>query len=590
MMEWSLRELYPSFDSPEFQGDLKELEKCVKDFNEWSEQALKDYSDPVSKAEAGIKHNMAIAELYEKLGAFAQLTMSVEAYNEEAAKAADRVHAVVADMALGDTRFKKWLAGLENLDEVIGKSELLKEHEYFIKDSVRYARRLLSEQEEELINKLQSTGSLAWSRLQGNLTAKLLVDMKKDGKEEKLPLTVVRNMAYHEDRNVRMTAYEAELKAYEKIDEAVASSLNGIKGEFLTISKRRGYKDPLEATLETAKMDKHIFDTLMDVMNESLPVFRRYLKVKAELLGHGDRLPWYDLFAPVGRSSRKFSIEDARNYIVTNFAKFAPELSELARTAFDNKWIDATPREGKRGGAFCYGLHPIKQSRIMANFDGSFDGVTTLSHELGHAFHNWCQRDESILNADSPMPLAETASTFNETMITEIALSEADPQEQLFILEKSLSGDTQVVVDILSRFLFESEVFRRRTQGPLSVSELKEIMADAQKQAYGEALNWDYLHPYMWVNKPHYYYANLHFYNFPYAFGQLFSKALYAMYKEQGKDFIPAYENLLRNTGKHDIRELGQLIGVDLTQKSFWEKSIELIEQQVEQFERLAKA
>jgi len=175
----------------------------------------------------------------------------------------------------------------------------------------------------------------------------------------------------------------------------------------------------------------------------------------------------------------------------------------------------------------------------MANFDGTFDGVTTLSHELGHAFHNWCQRDESILNADSPMPLAETASTFNETMITEIALSEADPQEQLFILEKSLSGDTQVVVDILSRFLFESEVFRRRTQGPLSVSELKEIMADAQKQAYGEALNWDYLHPYMWVNKPHYYYANLHFYNFPYAFGQLFSKALYAMYKEQGRTLFP---------------------------------------------------
>jgi len=309
MMEWSLRELYPSFDSPEFQGDLKELENRVKEFNDWSQGALKDYTDPVSKAEAGIKHTMAIAELYEKLGAFAQLTISVEAYNEQAAKAADRVHTIVADMALGDTRFKKWLAGLENLDEVIGKSELLKEHEYFIKDSVRYARRLLSEQEEELINKLQSTGSLAWSRLQGNLTAKLLVDMKKDGKEEKLPLTVVRNMAYHEDRNVRMAAYEAELKAYEKIDEAVASSLNGIKGEFLTISKKRGYKDPLEATLETAKMDKQIFDTLMDVMNESLPVFRRYLKIKAEILGHGDRLPWYDLFAPVGRSSRKFSIK-----------------------------------------------------------------------------------------------------------------------------------------------------------------------------------------------------------------------------------------------------------------------------------------
>jgi oligoendopeptidase F len=173
-------------------------------------------------------------------------------------------------------------------------------------------------------------------------------------------------------------------------------------------------------------------------------------------------------------------------------------------------------------------------------------------------------------------------------MIAEIALSEAANDEILFIVESSLSGDTQVVVDILSRFLFESEVFQRRSQGPLSVSELKEIMANAQKQAYGDGLNWDYLHPYMWVNKPHYYYANLHFYNFPYAFGKLFSKALYAMYKEQGKDFLPAYENLLRNTGKHDIKDLGSLIGVNLTDKKFWEKSIALIEEEVNEFERLA--
>lgn len=588
MMEWSLKELYPSFDSPEFKGDLEKLQGEVNQFNDWSREALADYNDVVGKAEAGIQRISDLAELYDKLSAFAQLTINVEAQNQEAAKAADQVHSIFSATALGTTRFEKWLAGIPNLDEVINKSDLLKEHEYFIKDAVRHARRLLSEQEEELISKMQTTGSLAWSRLQGNLTAKLLVDMTVDGKEQKLPLTVVRNMAYHEDRNVRRAAYEAELKGYEKIDEGVAASLNGIKGEFLTISSRRGYSDPLEATLETMKMDKAIFDTLMDVMKESLPVFRRYLRIKAKLLGDGDRLPWYDLFAPVGNSSRRFTLEEARSYIVTNFGKFAPELSELVNTAFVNKWIDATPREGKRGGAFCYSLHPIKQSRIMANFDGTFDGVTTLSHELGHAFHNWCQRDETILNADSPMPLAETASTFNETMITEIARSEADPQEQLFILEKSLSGDTQVVVDILSRFLFESEVFRRRTQGPLSVNELKEIMADAQKQAYGDALNWDYLHPYMWVNKPHYYYANLHFYNFPYAFGQLFSKALYAMYKEQGKDFIPTYENLLRNTGKHDIKDLGSLIGVDLTDKRFWEKSIQLIDEQVNEFERLA--
>ncbi|WP_018962735.1 M3 family oligoendopeptidase [Coprothermobacter platensis] len=588
MMEWSLSELYPSFDSPQYQEDMKKLETQINAFNEWSEKALTDYNDASAKAEEGIKQTMVIAELYDKLASFAQLTMSVEAQNEDAAKAADKVHTIVASMALGDTRFKKWLAGITNLDSVINESSLLKEHEYFIKDAVRYAKRLLSEQEEQLISQMQTTGSLAWSRLQGSLTSKLLVDITVDGKEQKLPLTVVRNMAFHENRNVRRTAYEAELRGYEKIDEGVAASLNGIKGEFLTISEKRGYRDPLEATLETMKMDRSVFDTLMDVMKESLPIFRRYLKIKAQLLGDGDGLPWYDLFAPVGKSNRTFTINDAKDYIVSNFAKFAPELSNLARQAFEEKWIDYTPREGKRGGAFCSGIHPIKQSRIMANFDGTFDGVTSLSHELGHAFHNWCQRDESILNADSPMPLAETASTFNETMIAEIAMSEADNDEKLFILEKSLSGDTQVVVDILSRFLFESEVFQRRSQGPLSVSELKEIMANAQEQAYGDGLNWDYLHPYMWVNKPHYYYANLHFYNFPYAFGQLFSKALYAMYKEQGKDFLPAYENLLRNTGKHDIKDLGSLIGVNLTDKKFWEKSIALIEEEVNEFERLA--
>ncbi|NPV88321.1 M3 family oligoendopeptidase [Coprothermobacteraceae bacterium] len=588
-MEWSLEELYANFDSPEYQQDLQALEEKIHAFRVWAEEALKGYERVRETMEEGIRRTIEITELHEKLGAFAYLTMNVEADNEQAPKFADRIRNIVASLSAPETRFKKWLAGVPNLEQVIEGSELLKEHEYVIKDAVRYAKRLLSEAEEDLISRLQTTGGYAWSRLHGNLTARLLVDITVDGEQKRLPLTVVRNMAFHEDARVRRTGYEAELKAYEKVDEAVASSLNSIKGEYLTICRKRGYSDPLEATLELMKLDKDVFDTLLEVMQESLPVFRRYLRAKARMLGHSNGLPWYDLFAPVGRSRRQFDLANARDYIVQNFAKFYPELANLAARAFDEKWIDATPREGKRGGAFCYGLHTIKQSRIMSNFDGSFNGVSTLAHELGHAFHNYCQRNESILNADSPMPLAETASTFNETLITEIALSEADRDEQLFILEKSLQGDTQVVVDIYSRFLFESEVFKRRKDGPLSVAELKEIMTEAQQQAYGEGLDPQFLHPYMWICKPHYYSPGLHFYNFPYAFGQLFSKALYAMYKEEGEKFIPKYTNLLASTGKHDIRELGSLVGIDLADKGFWRMSIAFVEEQVRQFESLAE-
>ncbi|TGU86830.1 oligoendopeptidase F, partial [Mesorhizobium sp. M00.F.Ca.ET.186.01.1.1] len=193
--------------------------------------------------------------------------------------------------------------------------------------------------------------------------------------------------------------------------------------------------------------------------------------------------------------------------------------------------------EGKRGGAFCYNLHMVGESRIMANYTGSYNDVSTLAHELGHGYHGECLVQEAFYNSDYPMPIAETASILCETIIAKAALAQATPEEAFSILENDISGASQVIVDIYSRYLFESAVFARRSEGSLSVGELKELMLQAQKDAYGAGLDSSVLHPYMWVCKPHYYSADFNFYNFPYAFGLLFAKGLYAEYVKRGEAF-----------------------------------------------------
>ena len=272
------------------------------------------------------------------------------------------------------------------------------------------------------------------------------------------------------------------------------------------------------------------------------------------------------------------------DYVIKNFQTFGDDLANLAKRAYDEAWIDFTPRSGKRGGAFCFNIHPIKQSRILTNFEGSFSNVITLAHELGHAYHGDKIFNESILNASYTMPVAETASTLCETIVKKAAIKDAQDEEKIFILEQSLMGSTQVIVDILSRFIFEKNVFEQRMNTPLSVDKLKTMMLDAQKEAYGDGLDQETLHPYMWINKGHYYRGSLSFYNFPYAFGLLFAKGIYAIYQEKGQDFVPKIDHLLQKTGQMDVEDVAQLIGIDVTKKAFWDKSLKVIKEEIDLF------
>jgi len=318
-------------------------------------------------------------------------------------------------------------------------------------------------------------------------------------------------------------------------------------------------------------------------------MFRRYFRSKAARLGK-EKLAWWDLSAPMGESKKIFTWDETRQFILENFNAFSPELGDLAQRAFDNDWIDAEPRSGKRGGAFCTSLAAVKESRVLTNFDGTLDQVFTVAHELGHAFHNECmfRANRTPMQRSSPMTLNETASIMCETIVTNAALAQAsDSHEKLNILETSLIGSTGVIVDIYSRFLFEKEVFERRVKAELSAEDLNEIMEWAQKETYGDGLDDRYLQKWMWTWKPHYYRTDLSFYNFPYAFGLLFGLGLYAIYLERGASFVPDYTSLLSSTGLERAADLAARFGIDIRSKAFWAASLAQIGKQVDLYETL---
>jgi pepF/M3 family oligoendopeptidase len=330
---------------------------------------------------------------------------------------------------------------------------------------------------------------------------------------------------------------------------------------------------------------------MLSAMKEAFPDFRRYLKAKARLLGK-ERLAWWDKGAPVGRAGHTYTYDEARRFLLEQFATFSPRLTEMTERAYNNNWIDAEPRDGKSGGAFCMGVLGLDESRVLCNYDGSLDSVTTLAHELGHAYHNDNHKGLTPLQREDPMTLAETASIMNQTIITNAALAQAegDAQTELAILEAFLADATGVVVDIYSRFLFESQVFERRAEAELSADELCELMLACQKEAYGDGLDHDFLHPYMWAWKPHYYIPGLSFYNFPYAFGLLFGLGLYTVYQERGPAFVADYEAFLRSTGSEKPAPLAARFGIDLRDQAFWRGSLDLIRGYIDRFEAAAAA
>ncbi len=582
-MTWDLSKLYASFDAPEFLNDIEELKQTA----EAAFDQARNMEISVPTLEEAIRLNEKAATLATKTMSYAQLTLAADANCEPAMAAYARLLPVMNRLEEATSAMSAKLGPVEDLDALIEGSDLLKAHAFLLRRLKENAQHVIDPALEPTVLKMQMTGGNAWEQLRDQLDGNHMVEITVDGEAKSLPLSAVRGMANSPDAGVRRAAYEAELAAYPKMEIPMAACLNGIKGEARTLAELKHYDSVLDMALDGANMDRATLDALLQAMEESLPMFRRYFRLKAKLLGYGGGLKFYDLFAPVGKAKGDYTPEDAREILVRELGAFSPRMADMINRAFDERWIDMFPREGKGGGAFCSGMHPLGISYVLANFEGSYGSVSTLAHELGHAYHNECMKDLPILMADYPMPLAETASIFNETLLAQRILESADRDTRIALLEQQLSDAAQVIVDIMSRYLFESEVVARRSDTTLSPRELCEIMLDAQKKTYGDGLDPECLHPYMWACKSHYYSTDVHFYNFPYAFGQLFAVGVYALYQKKGAAFLPDYEKLLRAAGSGMVRDVAASVGIDVADVNFWRSSLKVFEDKLEELEKL---
>ena len=579
---WNLDPIYTGFDAPDFEGDLACLKDTIRDLDEFS-RTLNEVQ-PLEGLRRSIGLLEKIFSLGNKLILYASLRQEANSRDTAAASQLGRIMGVYSAVAAPEAAFKSWAAQVTDLMDLVRGDEDLKDYEFLFERIADGARYLLEGRGEEIMAKMSLSGGSAWADLHGYLTS--MVQVSYDGGTINLP--AVRNLAYEDDPAVRKAAYEAELKCYDSIKDPSAYALNSIKLETISDCKLRGYASPLERTLKHSDMKRETLDAMFGAIDEYLPVFWKYLKAKARALGHENGLPWYDLFAPMGKASSRFTVEQSKEYLVSQFATFDQEMADMVAQAYDDAWIDFYPRDGKSGGAFCAGVEFLGESRILTNFDGLFGSVVTLAHELGHAFHDWCIRDQRPMNRDYSMPLAETASTFNECIVMNTAIANAaDKDEKLALIESQLQDVTQIICDIYSRYVFETQVFKRREEEFMNADALCEIMLEAQKQCYGDGLDHNVLHPYMWVCKGHYYGPT--FYNFPYAFGGLFARGLYAQYRAEGADFVPKYKKLLRATPVATAEDVAKVADIDLTDKQFWRDALQTVADQIELFCQLVQ-
>ncbi len=581
---WNTESLFPSLESPEFRAAFQEVLEGVGalqgTFDELNIRRGGQVADLPAAFERVTGEMNALYERLRTVSTFIQALVTTDSSNDLAQ--ARQSELGVRTVALGQlgTRFEAWIGSID-LEALLAGSEVARRLEFVLRRDAARAEHQMPAGEEELASVLRLSGGSAWAKLHGNVTSALTVPWRG----EALPMTAIRNLSGDPDAAVREAAYRAELAAWRTVEVPLAAAMNGIKGEVNTLNARRGWPDAVTPTLLAGSIDAATLDAMQRAVTASLPDFRRYFRAKARLLGHEGALPWWDLFAPTGESSTRWTYAEAERFVEAQFRAYSPKLGDLAARAFREGWIDVPPVPGKRGGAFCMGVRP-GESRILMNFDENLDSVSTLAHELGHAYHNLCLEDRKPLERSYPMTLAETASIFCETLTVGAALERAEGAEKLSILETQLIGHAQVVMDIHSRFLFERAVFEKRAERDLSPRELSELMLWAQRETYGDGLT-DDLHPYMWAVKPHYYGSS--FYNYPYTFGLLFGLGLYAEFRRDPEAFRAGYDQLLADAGLFDAATLAARFGIDTRDEGFWTRSLDVIRGHITEYEALAQ-
>lgn len=627
--DWDLGSIYPDINSEKYKSDFAKLTEGIKTLKALNDQAEK----PDQKNHLNIQNWIAdffkaddiLGPLANTLAAYSYSIYSVDTTSKSLLDNLNQVEFLTDQYEIQLNRFSHTVAKNRGiLSEFYVNFPQYRKYEFSINEMLEDDIHTLSPELEGIIAKLQQTGGRAWDRLHEQLISNL-----KDPETGKL-FNELRNDAYSPDARLRKESWQKEIALLKQNEIAFAASLNNLKGETLSLLEERSWNCAIDRALSSSRMKKETLDALIAAIEESLPQWRKYLKAKAEYLknhnatastncGKEKGLAFYDLFAPLDDNttsdgntntagqtetgcntatpsatnnraaseesllSKNWTFEEARDYIIKEFTSFSPVMGDFAKNAFDKNWIDARVHPGKVGGAYCQDFYVQKESRVLSNFTGAFSDIITLAHELGHAFHFFCIKDKDYRNANYPMTLAETASTFAETIVKQDILKTASKEDRIKILELDLQDTCQVLVDILCRFYFERSVFEERQNGELTSEDFCRLMADAQERSYGDGLSAE-RHEYMWAVKSHYYSVDLDFYNFPYAFGQLFAAGLYSRYKKEGKAFVDIYCNLLSDTGSMSCEDLCFKAGFDITKKDFWKSGIDFYINEIEQF------
>jgi oligoendopeptidase, pepF/M3 family len=618
---WDLAPIYPSLASSEFAAAKAKVAALAEELI--AHLSLAPAAIGAARTEGlgdwlfrALELEEAAGSLFETLSAYAYASFSTATGESEAIAQISAIEELGLPLRRTEVLFRNAIAArrieVEALlsgsgdagDEAATGDARISSLAFHIREELFWQSRQMSPELEDLAADLSRSGGSAWSRLQESITSTARAAWPEGAPahpssadaEAPLSLTLVelRNLAYDADRTVRGKAYRLELEICESLRIPAAAALNGVKGFAVALNARRGWNGAIEKAIEQARITRAALDSLIGAIEESLPSWRRYLGAKARALGLG-KCAFFDLFAPVGGEAVSFSFPEARDYIVEKFSSFDSAMGDFASRAFSSRWIDAEPRAGKVGGAYCIDFPEAKAARILCNFDGSFNSVTTIAHELGHAWHAECVRGLPYVYTQYPMTLAETASIFSETLVFESALKTGSENrrtaaQRAALLELHLQDGCQVIVDILSRFYFERAVFERRSKAELSPEELCELMLDAQRRTYGDGLDSEKLHPYMWLVKGHYYSPELAFYNFPYAFGQLFGAGLYARYEKEGAAFAATYRGILEDTGRASAVDVTAKAGFDIEKPDFWREGLAVFARQVEVFEESSQS
>jgi pepF/M3 family oligoendopeptidase len=589
---WDSQPLFPGLDSPDFAQAMQTFLACVDELD-----ALCDRFDVRAPQGDATPNACSVAAAFEallgcyegvlstrqRLVGYLECLLGADSANEPAQATASALSQHLVRLSVLETRLVAWLGSLD-VDSLTTHSRVARVHAYLLRRTRVQLAHLMPPAEEALAAELGATGAAAWANLYQTLSAQLHVSFERNGVAQELPMSTATNLGFEADREVRRAAHAARNAVWQAHALPLAAALNAIKGELIGLSRRRGWASALDAAVFDNNIDRPTLDAMLDAVDEALPHFRRYLCAKARALDV-PVLAGYDLFAPIGAPGPSWTFDAAATFIRDQFGAFSPNLQELAERAFREGWIDAEPRLGKAGGAFC--LHVGHgESRVLVNYTPTFKSVSTLAHELGHAYHHHLLGTRATpLQQTTPLTLAETAGTFCELLVQRAALDRADPNDCLTMLDAWLHTACLLVVDATTSLLIEKELCARREARELSAEELTELALRVQRNMYGDTVDEGTLFPYLWAEVPQFYVGS--FYTFPYTFGFLFGVGLYALYRTDPEGFQARYDEFLASTGQLTAEDLAGRLGLDIRSPDFWRSSLVQIRQDIDRFEAL---